>query len=105
MLHSDMSDCDNDEDSSGGSSDEIQTRSTTSDWTAYSRASEPSVTVQTLDPLPCSTSFTLEYDDWPTLTDDELRSLQHVIYNDPVLAYIPLPRAIPIGTVQVLFNK
>ena len=38
------------------------------------------------------------------LTDNKLHGLQRVLMNDPVPMHIPLPHAIPIVTVNALFN-
>ena len=103
-MHLEMEDCNNNEDSSRNSSDEVAMRSTTSYWTAHSRASEPNVSIEALDLSPHSTLPTLDYGEWPMLTDDKLCSLQCIIVNNKVPAHIPLPRAIPIGIVDALFN-
>ena len=90
-MHLEMEDCDDDEDSSGNSSDELTTRSTMSYWTAPSRAFEPIVSVELLDPSPHSTSPTLAYGEWPVLTDDKLQGLQHVLINNQVPSHMSLP--------------
>ena len=89
---------DNEPSSSNGSSSPAST-------TYESTDKGPHVTVDAVATPPHTTSPALDYGEWPLLSNSELRTIQRIVAGDPVPAHIPLPRTVPVGTVQALFNN